>query len=359
MGSLEARPGAAPAAGGGPAGAGAPAAVLSGSGGSRASGGSGGSEFYARALRKARALWDTTVPLHAVFGLTATLAAALLAAGGWPGGARVFWIVVSLVFGRAAGFGLNRVIDAALDAKNPRTRGRPIPTGRLTREETLAFSAACLAVLALAAWELNPFTLYFFPVAVLGLVVYPYGKYHTWTCHYWQVWPQFCGPFGAWLALRGDFAPAGIAFGLGYGLWVAASDILFHAGDRPFQVAAGVHSAPADLGLPKAFALAAATHAAALALIAASGVLLGLRAGFFVVLLLCVPLIANQYRLVTPRGGAAAATRTELEGAAAERELEGKASPSGEGAVPIERAMLAFNTNAVAGPLLLLAAALG
>ncbi|MBX6349971.1 MAG: UbiA family prenyltransferase [Clostridia bacterium] len=302
-----------------------------------------GERLLARAALKARALWDTTVPLHAVFGLTTTIAASVVAVSGWPSGAQLAWIVVALVFGRAAGFGLNRVIDAQLDAKNPRTRNRPIPTGRLTRAETLAFSLACLAVLALAAWELNPLTLYFFPLAVAGLVVYPYGKYHTWACHYWQVWPQFCGPFGAWLALRGDFAPAGVAFALGYALWVAASDMLFHAGDRSFQRAAGVHSAPADLGLARALRLAGATHAAALSLIALAGLLLGLAPGYFLVLSLCLPLVANQYRLVLPPRGAGA-------GASG-----GRAEP----AVPIERAMLAFNTNAVAGPLLLLAAVLG
>ncbi|MBE3589257.1 MAG: UbiA family prenyltransferase [Firmicutes bacterium] len=278
---------------------------------------------------KAKAFWDTTVPLHAVFGLSATWAAAFLAAGGSPGARALFWITVALVFGRAAGFGVNRVIDAALDARNPRTRSRPIPTGRLTRGETLAFSAACLLVLAVAAWELNPYTLLFFPLAVAGLVVYPYGKYYSWTCHFWQVWPQTCGPLGAWLALRGDFAAPGLAFSLGYGLWVAASDILYHAGDRPFQLAAGVHSAPADLGLPRALWLARATHVASLALMAAAGAMLHVGAPYWWFLLAAAALLVFQHAQVSPQGATVA------------------------------RSVFAFNTNAVAGPLLVLAALLG
>ncbi|MBX5477101.1 MAG: UbiA family prenyltransferase [Clostridia bacterium] len=278
---------------------------------------------------KAKALWDTTVPLHAVFGLSATWAAAFLATGGSTRPRDLFWITVALIFGRAAGFGLNRVIDAALDARNPRTRGRPIPTGRLSKAETLAFSVVCLGVLVVAAWELNPYTLLFFPIAVAGLVVYPYGKYFSWTCHYWQVWPQTCGPLGAWLALRGDFALPGLAFSLGYGLWVAASDILYHAGDRPFQLAAGVHSAPTDLGLPRALWLARVTHVASLALMALAGSALHVAAPYWWFLLAAAGLLVFQHAQVRPEGASVA------------------------------KSVFAFNTNAVAGPILVLAALLG
>ncbi|MDI3270197.1 MAG: UbiA family prenyltransferase [Bacillota bacterium] len=275
---------------------------------------------------KLRALWETTVPLHAVFGLTSTLAAGILALSGWPTLSQIGWLVVALVSGRAAGFGFNRVIDAEWDKKNPRGRQRPIPTGRLTRGETLLFSWLAVGLLTLAGYMLNPITLYFVPIPVLGFVVYSYAKYRTWWVHFVQIWPQSMGPLGAWLALTGTVTGPAVIFSLGYGLWVAASDILIHAADGPAQKKAGIHSAITRWGLPTALWISRGSHALAFLLLVAAGAWLHLAPTYDGFLFFTLPLLLYQHWLV----------RADQ--------------------VDIGRAVAAFNSNAWVGPLLLLAA---
>ncbi|MBT9260133.1 MAG: UbiA family prenyltransferase [Clostridiales bacterium] len=275
---------------------------------------------------KLKALWETTVPLHAVFGLSATLAAGILALSGWPTLSQVGWLVLALISGRAAGFGFNRVIDAEWDKQNPRGRNRPIPTGRLTKRETLIFSFLAVGVLAWAGYRLNPITLYFVAIPVLGFVVYSYAKYHTWWVHFIQIWPQSMGPLGAWLALTGTITGPAVLFALGYGLWVAASDILIHAADGPAQVRAGVHSAVTRWGLPRALWISRGSHAVAFLLFVAAGLWLHLNPAYNGFLFFTVPILLYQHWLV----------RADQ--------------------VDIGRAVAAFNSNAWVGPLILLGA---
>ena len=121
---------------------------------------------------------------HTLFALPFAYGGMLLAGFSWPGFVTFAWITLAMVGARTASMALNRVIDAEIDARNPRTRTREIPSGTLRRREGVFLAALGFALLALAGWALNPLTLALLPVAVFFLALYPYTKRFTWLCHY-------------------------------------------------------------------------------------------------------------------------------------------------------------------------------
>ncbi len=256
---------------------------------------------------KAAAFARFVVVEHTLFALPFAYAGAFLAAGGWPGGAKAFWITVAMFGARSAALGLNRIIDRHIDARNPRTRDRELPAGRLSLAEAWAFTLACLGLLTLAAWRLNPLCLKLVPVAVAALVVYPYAKRFTWTCHYWMVPAQAFAPLGGWIAVTGRFELAPVLLGLAVGLWIAGFDILYALQDLEFDRASGLHSLPASVGVPAALLVSRLTHVVVVGLLAALAAVAGLGAPFYAALALAALLLAYQHSLVSPRDLSAAA----------------------------------------------------
>lgn len=197
---------------------------------------------------------------HTLFALPFAYAGAILAARGWPSSRHLFWITVAMIGARNAALGLNRIIDRHIDARNPRTAGRHLPSGKLQTGEAIAFTGASLLVLVLAAWELNPLCFKLLPLAVLPLVLYPYAKRFTWTCHYWMVPAQFFAPFGGWVAVKGEISQEALLLGLAVGLWIAGFDIFYALQDIKFDRENGLYSIPATLGIDKALWFARLTH---------------------------------------------------------------------------------------------------
>lgn len=273
-------------------------------------------------LVKANAFARMVVIEHTLFALPFAYAGAFLAAGGRPGAERLFWITVAMIGARNAAMGLNRIIDRRIDAANPRTRDRHLPSGRLGVGEAAAFTAVFLGLLALAAWRLNPLCLKLLPLAVVALVVYPYAKRFTWTCHYWMVPAQFFAPFGGWIAVTGRAEATPALLGLAVGLWIAGFDILYALQDVAFDRSAGIRSLPASLGVPVALRAARLTHLAVVGLLAALAVRAGLGVPYLAALAGAALLLVYQHSLVS--------------------------------AGDVSRAARAFNVNLAIGPLLFL-----
>lgn len=186
---------------------------------------------------------------HTIFALPFALTGALLAAGGLPGGWQLFWIILAMVGARTAAMGLNRLIDADIDAKNPRTAERAIPAGLIGKGVTLVFIMASLALLLTAAARLNPLCLKLAPLAVFFLVLYSYCKRFTALAHVVLGICLAAAPMGAWIAIRGTLdAPAAILGGIVL-FWVAGFDILYALQDLEFDRTAGLHSIPVALGV--------------------------------------------------------------------------------------------------------------
>src|ERR687885_2609718 len=122
---------------------------------------------------------------HTLFALPFAYVGAFLAVNGVPSAHDLVWITVAMVGARSLAMALNRLIDAQIDARNPRTAGRELPSGALTAAAVVVFCASALAVYLLAVWQLDPFVRPLSPIPVAAFVVYPYLKRFTWLCHLW------------------------------------------------------------------------------------------------------------------------------------------------------------------------------
>jgi 4-hydroxybenzoate polyprenyltransferase len=186
---------------------------------------------------------------HTVFALPFALTGALLAARGLPPWQQTLWIVLAMVGARTAAMGLNRLIDAEIDARNPRTAVRAIPAGLIGKGVTLAFIIASLALLLVAAARLNQLCLKLAPLAVFFLVLYSFCKRFTALAHVVLGICLAAAPIGAWIAVRGAVEVPALILGSIVLFWVAGFDILYALQDLEFDRGAGLHSIPVALGV--------------------------------------------------------------------------------------------------------------
>jgi len=237
---------------------------------------------------------------HTIFALPLAYAGALLGSSGLPSLSQIWWITVAMVAARTGAMALNRYIDRHIDALNPRTEQRLLPTGQLSPTAVMALAVLSLCVLALAASRLNTLCLLLFPLVVFLFVLYPYTKRFTCYCHYWLGAVQFCAPAGAWLAVSGRLEWGAVVFGLAAGLWVAGFDIIYGSLDLEFDREHGIHSLPSRLGLSRALAVSAWTHAAALFFFALLRAWVEKRAAYDIALMGVASLLLYQHVLVRP-----------------------------------------------------------
>jgi 4-hydroxybenzoate polyprenyltransferase len=185
---------------------------------------------------------------HSIFALPFAYAAAFLAEMRVPGFWVMFWITVAMVAARSFGMSINRLIDAQIDARNPRTAGREIPAGRLTGGQVWVFSVFWLAVLVYATFNLPVITRYLWPLVVIPMVIYPYTKRWTPLCHLVLGLADGLGPVGAWVAVTGVVTYEPFLLGAGVGLWIAGFDIIYAFMDIRVDREQGLRSIPADYG---------------------------------------------------------------------------------------------------------------
>ena len=238
---------------------------------------------------------------HTVFALPFALTGALLAAGGLPGGAQVFWIIMAMVAARTAAMGLNRLIDADIDARNPRTAGRAIPAGLIGKGATLVFIITSLALLLVAAAQLNPLCLKLAPLAVFFLVLYSYCKRFTSLAHVVLGICLAAAPIGAWIAIRGTIDPPALILGGIVLFWVAGFDILYALQDLEFDRIAGLHSIPVALGVNGSLWAARLFHLAMLLLLI--WLFTSMRLGGFFIAGICVAAAMLAYEHWLLRNG--------------------------------------------------------
>ena len=187
---------------------------------------------------------------HSLFALPFAFSGAALAAAGHGISARqVFWIVVAMLGARNAAMGFNRLADHVLDGRNPRTAGRELPRGALSRGAVWAFTGALSALTVIAAFQLNTLCGVLSPVALLIVMGYSYSKRFTWASHGWLGLGLAVAPVGGWLAVRGSFAPTPWLLAAGVLTWVAGFDTVYACQDVEFDRGEGLHSIPARFGV--------------------------------------------------------------------------------------------------------------
>jgi 4-hydroxybenzoate polyprenyltransferase len=238
---------------------------------------------------------------HSVFALPFALTGALLAARHYPVSWRqVAWIVVAMVAARSAAMGFNRLVDAAYDARNPRTAMREIPRGVISRPAAMLFVAVSAAIFVGAASQLGWICLVLSPVALAIVFWYSLAKRFTAYTQAFLGLAMAVAPVGGWLAAGGPIlAPEPWLLGLAIGLWVGGFDVLYACQDVEFDRAAGLNSIPTKFGIAGALAISRTMHVATIVVMAWLGVVAGLGPVYQAGVALVAVLLAYEQSLVS------------------------------------------------------------
>lgn len=230
-------------------------------------------EFNTKSPLISISLWERVVIYarmvkltHTVFALPFALCAAVLAQRIRPLTLwDLCWLLLAMVGARSAAMGVNRIVDAAIDAKNPRTAIREIPTGRLTTKAASGFVIFFSALFILSAAMLGKLCLYLSVPILLLLFAYSYTKRFTFLCHLYLGSVISLAPLGTWIALTGSFAWPITLFSAALMTYIAGFDILYACQDVAFDRQNDLFSIPARFGVPTALKIAAFLHAVAFA----------------------------------------------------------------------------------------------
>ena len=238
---------------------------------------------------------------HSIFALPFALTATLLAARGLPTFRTIAWILLAMVAARSAAMAFNRWADAELDAANPRTRSRAIPSGLLSRRFVLGFTALAALIFVLASAQLNRLTLYLSPGVLLVLFGYSYMKRITRWSHLVLGLALGLAPSAAWIAVRGSLDPRILVLTAAVTLWVGGFDVLYACQDFDHDRIAGLHSLPQALGIPAAFWAARAMHLTMLALLGWFALLFHFHVLGWIGIAAVALLLLYEHSLVSPR----------------------------------------------------------
>ena len=237
---------------------------------------------------------------HTVFALPFAYAGAFLAVDGVPSAHDLVWITLAMVGARSLAMALNRLIDAQIDARNPRTAGRELPAGRLTSTQVVFFCLTALALFVAAVWQLDPLVRWLWPIPVAAFVVYPYLKRLTWLAHLWLGAVDGLAPVGAWAAIRGDLPWQAWALGGAVAAWIAGFDLFYALFDVEVDREQGLHSWATRWGVGGAFAGARALHVATIGLLVAVGLGLSVGALYWAGVAVVAALLVYEHLLVRP-----------------------------------------------------------
>jgi 4-hydroxybenzoate polyprenyltransferase len=245
---------------------------------------------------------------HTIFALPFAYLGMILAANWPPGGDGIrvptlhqfVWITLAMASARTLAFAINRYADRVYDARNPRTVGRPIPSGRLSPGATLAYGGIALVLLIVAVWQLNELTLKLLPGAVILLVGYSYAKRFTWLSHWILGATDGLAPAGAWVAVRAAVDLPAWLLWLAVTVWIAGFDLIYACQDTEFDRREKLYSVPARFGNAVALRLARVNHVLTVVALGVVGGLMGSGWIYWVGLAVVAGLLVYEHSLVSP-----------------------------------------------------------
>jgi len=237
---------------------------------------------------------------HTVFALPFAYVGAFLALDAVPSASEFVWLTLAMVGARSLAMALNRLVDSSIDARNPRTAGRELPSGALQSGHVIAFSLLSLGVFLIAVFHLDPVVRWLWPIPVAMFVIYPYLKRFTWLSHFWLGAVDGLAPVGGWVAVTGDLPVEAWLLGAGVATWVAGFDVLYALFDLDVDREQGLHSFPARFGVRATFWLARALHVATVVLLAAAGAGLAVDVWYWLGVAAVAALLGYEHALVSP-----------------------------------------------------------
>ena len=251
-------------------------------------------------LQKIVLLMEAITIHESIYALPFAYTGMVMAARGLPTWHQFIWITVAMVSARTIGMSANRIIDRHIDAKNPRSSGRHLPSGRLAVTDLAVPSVASLGVLLFAAARLNTLALALAPVAAAYMVLYPYTKRFTWATNLLLGWALAIAPSAAWIGVTGSLSWQPVLLSLTVALWAGSFDILYHTQDVEFHTREGLNSVARRFGIVVAFRWARGLDGLAIACLIALGVWMELAWPYHVGWVVAAGLLVRKHRLVSP-----------------------------------------------------------
>ena len=237
---------------------------------------------------------------HTVFALPFALLSMITAARGLPEYRVLLWILIAMVSARTSAMAFNRVADAKIDGKNPRTKDRHLPSGKVGILEVMFIVIISSALFIFSAYKLNKLCLVLSPVALLIILSYSYSKRFTYLNHFWLGLSLSIAPVGAWIAVRGEMALPPIVLGISVLFWVAGFDIIYSLQDYKFDKKSGLHSLVVKLGIKKALIASRILHLMTLVTLYIFSIISGLGIIFKIALVITAFLLLYEHSLVKP-----------------------------------------------------------
>ena len=237
---------------------------------------------------------------HTLFALPFAFTGMFFAAKGFPSLNTVLWIVLAMFGARSGAMGFNRIADAKIDARNPRTSKRDIPAGRISAAEATLYVVLSFALYFFACYMLNPLCFYLSPVPFAVFILYSYTKRFTFLCHIVLGVALGIAPIGAWAAVTGTITLPVSMLGLAILFWASGFDIVYACQDIEFDKSEGLFSIPRFLGLSRSLNLARLFHFIAFALFIYTWY--GFHAGYIYLagLLLSGAFMVYQHAIIKP-----------------------------------------------------------
>jgi len=255
-------------------------------------------------IRKIRIFLDMIKFEHTLFALPFAFVGAILGAVAQehrlPEWSEIGWILLAMVGARSAAMGLNRLIDKAIDARNPRTAVRALPAGLLKSGEVLLFIIISLVLLFWAASQLNSLSVKLLPIAVFMLVFYSYTKRFTWLCHIVLGLTIGLAPLGGWVAVTGEITLPSLILYFSVALWTAGFDVIYACQDVEFDRQERLHSIPARFGIAAGLGIARVFHVATAIGFALLLLMTDLGWWYGIGIVVAIALLFYEHRLVKP-----------------------------------------------------------
>lgn len=252
-------------------------------------------------LRKARILLAMIKFEHTVFALPFAYLGMVLGARGLPNLATIVWVTGAMVGARSYAMVMNRILDRAIDKKNPRTRDWPLPAGIVRIEEAAGLGIAALTLFFLSVIMLPPLCHKLWPIVLLPMTVYPLTKRFTALCHFVLGFCLGLAPLAAWVATTDTLPPIGILLlGLGVSCWTAGFDILYSCQDYEFDRQNSLYSIPARFGIGRALTVTRLLHLCTIVCFAGMGIYFSLGILFFAGLGIIAAFLVYENSIVSP-----------------------------------------------------------